>query len=286
MLIKASPDGEASQVSESGEILAWEAVPSIIKSNAALTYDESDDAIETPEHQWHDMLSSLHQAAQAIRIRREEAGAINLDRPEMLIKASLGIHITDAGALIPKGSVLDQEANRRMATLYMPERKVPMLPLDVSNAKGSLEPEETRATLSLMVQVSESGEILDWEAVPSIIKSNAALSYDESDHAIETPEHQWHDMLSSLHRVAQAIRIRREEAGAINLDRPEMLIKASPDGEASVRAVPRTTPARQMVTELMVLCNSLLAEFCRREDIPASYRSQTAPDPTTNQTMP
>lgn len=190
----------------------------------------------------------------------------------------IGIHITDAGALIPQGSVLDQEADRRMVTLYMPERKVPMLPLDVSNAKGSLEPGETRAALSLMLRISESGEIVDWETVPSIIRSDAALSYEESDAAIATPEHPWHNMLSSMHPVSKAIRERREQAGAINFDRPEMLIKASPDGDVSIKIVPRSTPARQMVTEFMVLCNTMLAEFCRREEIPASYRSQTPPD--------
>lgn len=206
---------------------------------------------------------------------RETPGA---EVPGSSVIYRIGIHITDAGALIPQGSALDQEADRRMATLYMPERKVTMLPADVANDRGSLEPGATRAALSLLARVSGAGEVLDWEVAPSVIKSQAALSYDEVDQAVENKSHPWHKMISALDGVARSLKGRREEAGAINLDRPEMSIKLSSSGEVSVRVVPRSTPSRQMVAEFMVLCNSLLAEFCRREDLPASYRSQTAPD--------
>jgi len=49
-------------------------------------------------------------------------------------------------------------------------------------------------------------------------------------------------------------------------------------GEVDVRVVQRTTPARQIVTDLMILYNVLMAEFCRRHGIPAVYRSQTVPE--------
>ena len=38
------------------------------------------------------------------------------------------------------------------------------------------------------------------------------------------------------------------------------------------------SPARMLVTELMVLCNSLMADFCRREGLPAAYRYQDQPE--------
>ena len=69
----------------------------------------------------------------------------------------LGVHITDAGALIPAGGALDREADRRMATLYLPDRKIPMLPPEVSSGKGSLTPGETRPAMSLMMRVTASG---------------------------------------------------------------------------------------------------------------------------------
>ena len=59
-----------------------------------------------------------------------------------------------------------------------------------------------------------------------------------------------------------------------------MNISVGPDGRPDVRVIPRSTPSRQTVTEFMILCNSLMAEFCRDREIPAAYRSQKSPDLT------
>ncbi len=190
----------------------------------------------------------------------------------------VGVHITDGGSLIPRDSALDRDADRRMSTLYMPDGKVPMLPAEVSEAAGSLLPGEHRAALSLMVSIDPEGRVLDWEVSPSVIVSQAALSYEEADGAVADAGHPWHRILAPLDGVAQALRRRREAAGAVLIERPEMSIKVTPSGEVSVDVVPRSTPARQLVTEFMVLCNSLLAEFCNQQGIPAAYRSQSTPD--------
>lgn len=198
-------------------------------------------------------------------------------------KYRLGVHITDAGALIPQSSVLDEEANLRMASLYIPDRKIPMLPIVVSHDKGSLEAGRRRAALSLLADISADGEILAFEVKPSVIVSDVALSYDEADSAISDGEHAHHDTLASLHALTEALKRQREVAGAVGIDRAELQIKviASDDAQVDdvqVKVVERDSPARQMVAECMVLCNSLLASFCRDNDIPAAYRSQSAPD--------
>ena len=205
--------------------------------------------------------------------------ALSLERLDAE-KYRLGIHITDAGALIPQDSVLDEVANLRMASLYIPDRKIPMLPTAVSHDKGSLEAGKRRAALSLLADIGADGEILQFEVKPSIIVSDAALSYDEANTAIATGDQPYHDMLANLHTLTEALKRKRESAGAVNIDRAELLIKVISTDDVEVRVVQRNSPAREMVAECMVLCNSLLASFCRDKDIPASYRSQTAPDLT------
>ena len=190
----------------------------------------------------------------------------------------MGIHIADAGALIAQGGALDREADLRMATLYLPEFKIGMLPPDFTHRLGSLDPGETRFAMSLLAQISASGDILSWEVTPSLVRSKAALTYDEADRALEDEGSPWHRMLNDLSQVTQALSSRREDAGAINLDQPEMSISVEPSGEVKVRVLQRSSPARLLVTELMVLCNTLLAEFCRKEQLPAVYRAQVAPD--------
>ena len=190
----------------------------------------------------------------------------------------VGVHITDAGALIPRGSALDEEANLRMASLYLPDRKIPMLPTAVSHGKGSLEVGERRAAMSLLAEVSAEGEVLQCEVKPSVIASDAALSYDEANSAISDGNHSYNEMLSGLHLLSQELKARREAAGAVGIDRAELLIKIIGQDDVLVSVVERNSPAREMVAEYMVLCNSLLASFCSERDIPAAYRCQTAPD--------
>ena len=190
----------------------------------------------------------------------------------------LGVHITDAGALILQGSILDEEADRRMSSLYIPDRKVSMLPEAVSHNKGSLEAGEPRAALSLLADFGSDGEILQFEVKPSVIVSNAALSYDEANSAISDASHAHNGMLQSLHALTEALKRRREAAGAASIDRAELLIKVHSSDDVQIQVVQRNSPAREMVAECMVLCNSLLATFCRDNDIPAAYRCQAAPD--------
>ena len=188
------------------------------------------------------------------------------------------VHIADAGTLIPAGGAVDAEADRRMSSLYMPELKVPMVPPEVSEDAGSLAAGEPRAALSVSARLSESGEVLDWDVAPSVIESRAALSYEEADRALDDPAHPWHGLVSGLAALGDVLRLKRDMAGAITIDRPELDVDIGPSGEVEVRVVTRTA-ARRTVAELMILCNGLLAELCRRESLPAAYRSQPAPDP-------
>ena len=188
----------------------------------------------------------------------------------------IGIHIADAGAMIPAGSAVDREAGNRMSTLYLPDGNISMLPHDVVRG-GSLDPGEIKGALSLMAKVSDSGEVTNWELNPSVIRSKAALSYSFSDRAIGEANDAWNKALNRLKGVAIALRRKREAEGAVLIDRGELVIGVDESGWVKV-SVRRLTPASDIVAELMILCNSLLAEFCFKEKIPAAYRCQSPVD--------
>ena len=190
----------------------------------------------------------------------------------------VGVHIADAAAIIPLGGAIDREADRRMSTLYLPERTIGMLPAQVSHELGSLEAGETRAAISVLVRFSHLDEVTDWDVVPSVVRSDGSLSYEDADQAVADKSGRWHSMLHRLHQAAQSLRSRRESAGAVNLDRAEMTIMVRSAGAVEVKVVQRSTAARELVTELMILCNSLLADFARRNQLPAVFRSQGPPD--------
>jgi len=190
----------------------------------------------------------------------------------------IGIHITDAGSIVSQGTLLDREADRRMASLYLPERTISMLPKSIAGDKGSLVPGQRRLGLSVLVNLSPDGEVFDWEVTPSVVTNREALTYQEADTALKDVEAARHEELEALTTLSHALRGRREVTGALNLDRDELSVTVAPSGDIAVEVSERTGPARSMVAEYMILCNSLLATFCKQNNLPAPYRSQKAPD--------
>ena len=203
----------------------------------------------------------------ALSVERTDGGAYRV-----------GVHITDAGALIPRDSALDAEADRRMSSLYLPEQTISMLPPAVSTDIGSLSPSEPRAAVTVFVELTTDGEVTDWNVVQSVVRNRHALSYEESDRWIGDESHPLHTELTALHRVAKALRAAREAKGALNLDRDELSVKVDAAGQIEVSVTPRSAPSRSLVQEYMVLCNSLLARYCSDNEIPAPFRSQVVPD--------
>jgi len=191
----------------------------------------------------------------------------------------LGVHIADTATLIEPGGDIDVEADRRMSTLYVPEGKIPMVPPELTRLVGSLDPGQDRLAISLLIEVGPSGDLGDWEVKSSVVRSRAALTYPEVDLALQNEGSDRHDTMKFLNAVATVWRSKREEAGAVNVDRPEMSVSLDSKGEVSVRVLDRSSPARTLVAELMILCNSVLADFTRKEGVPAMYRSQAAVDP-------
>ena len=213
-------------------------------------------------------------------VDRDDALSVATGRDDSADEAAfaLAIHIADAGSLIPHGGAMDREADRRMGTLYLPEDRIDMLPADVVRGVGSLDPGERRAALTVMVHVSESGAVVKSEVFPSILRNDSALAYEEADRALEDQESQWHRDLNTLNAAAATLRSRREAAGAINFDNPEMSVRVRDADNIKVTIVERSSPSRQLVGEMMILANSLMAEYCVSNQLPAVYRSQGAPD--------
>ena len=210
---------------------------------------------------------------------RDDALSIEaLVGPEGSCWYRVGIHITDAGALIPHGSALDVEADRRMSSLYLPEQTISMLPHRISSDRGSINPREPRAAISLIVELNEKAEVMDWKVARSVIQSSYALSYPEANGIISDSGHPLHNGLAALYELSKHLRGQREAKGALNFDRDELSVKVDTSGEISVTVIPRDAPSRSLVQEYMILCNSLLARYCSEADLPAPFRSQALPD--------
>ena len=190
----------------------------------------------------------------------------------------LGIHISDVASLVPVGGAVDREARRRVASLYLPERVLPMIPEVLSRGAASLVSDAPRPAVSLLVHFDEALGMTGSEIVSSVVRSTARLSYEGADAIVGGAATAERDLLRDLQAIAGSLREGRIAAGALELARPEVSVSVAEDGRVDVAVVERETPARRLVSEMMILANRLVGEFCRDNDIPAVYRTQDPVD--------
>lgn len=184
----------------------------------------------------------------------------------------LGVHITDVATHLQPGDLLDQAALERGTSLYLPERRIPMLPETLSENAFSLLAQEPRLAVSFLVNLSPEGEILDYRIAPSLIRVHQRLTYYEVDLRIKQEE-RW----AALHRLAVRLRERRLRHGGVHLQFPEVMIYIDPQGEVRVEIEDTETPSHEIVSEAMILANFLGASFLANHGLPALYRTQAPP---------
>ena len=196
--------------------------------------------------------------------------AISLENTENGYR--LGIHIIDVDAYIKNGDPIDLSARHRTSSIYMPDDKLPMLPHSLSDDLCSLKEGETRPGISTLVQMNRFFEVLDYNIVPSIIKVHKQMSYSEANLLNGK-----NDPITSLYKIATLLREKRLKAGAIQITLPEVNVWIDENREIRYSKVDRENPSRMLVSEMMILANSLMAEFLSNHHTPAVFRSQPQP---------
>lgn len=184
----------------------------------------------------------------------------------------LGVHITEVASFIGKGELLDQTALERGTSLYLPERRLAMLPEVLSENTLSLIEGQPRRAVSFLVDFSDDAEIQDWLITPSLIQVRQRFTYHEVDFRLSLDQH-----LGTLHRLLRRLRQRRLAQGGIQMQFPEVVVLVDGQGEVRVEIEDTETPSHEIVSEAMILANYLGAKFLADAKLPAIYRSQAPP---------
>ena len=187
--------------------------------------------------------------------------------------ATLGVHITDAGAIMPLSGPLEDEARLRGTSLYLPDDRLPMLPPTLSEDQLSLKQDQERPALSVLARLDSQGRLVEYKLERSLIRVHRRLTYDEADDMLTDDPR-----IAGMHQMCHALRQRRLEAGAYFLPLPEVLVGVDPaTGEVWVRRIDRNGPSREMVAETAILGNWLFALFLAESGAPALFRTQAKP---------
>ena len=196
--------------------------------------------------------------------------AISLENTETGYR--LGIHIIDVAAYIQSDDPIDLAARERASSIYMPDDKLPMIPPGLSEDLCSLRESEIRPGISTLINMNRFFEIQDYRIIPSIIKVHHQMSYAEANLLNGK-----NDPVTTLYKIATTLRDKRLKAGAIQITLPEVNVWIEDNKEIGYSKIDRENPSRMLVSEMMIVANSLMAEFLSSHGMPAVFRSQAPP---------
>jgi exoribonuclease-2 len=200
-------------------------------------------------------------------------------------RVRIGIHIAAPALGFGPGSTLDAVARARLSTVYMPGRKITMLPPEVVE-RYTLSEGHRRPVLSLYLDVRRADFAVEKEHTAmesvSLARNLRFQEVDALDQAFKSgivPEDiPYASALHLLWRFAEQREAARGKPSSA-LERPDYNFHVQRDGALGERVViserTRGTPLDKLVAELMILANSTWGKLLDAHDTAAVYRVQS-----------
>jgi ribonuclease R len=227
----------------------------------------------------------------------------------------LWVAIADVSHYVASGGPLDDEAQARGFSVYLPHRAVPMLPEVLSSNICSLEPEKDRSAMAVSMDLDASGQVRDFWLGRAVIRSRFRLDY-ETVAAVLSGDAQARrrleggplDALLRLDKVSRLLWAKRRARGMLELElgEPKVVLAAteksavsSPQGAASAEATPaaaavlddvqvrdvvRQKPdkwvrqAYRLIEQCMLEANETVGRFFAQHGAPVVWRVHPPPD--------
>ncbi len=131
--------------------------------------------------------------------------------------------IADVTAFVPHGGELEAETWRRGQTIYLPDGKVPLHPLTLSEGAGSLLPGETRPAALWTIDLDADGVLTEVRLERAVVRSRVKLDYASVQAAAD--QGTLNESIALLPEIGRLLVGRGLDRGAINLPIPEQEIE-------------------------------------------------------------
>lgn len=219
----------------------------------------------------------------------------------------LGVHIADVSHYVTEGSALDREALKRGTSVYLVDRVIPMLPHALSNGICSLNAGAERLALSCLMEIGADGELISYRIEETLICVNRRMSYTEVKAILESRSEEEsaaaqksgeeapdekksagrasddmeaiRAMLYEMDHLAELLRNRRHERGAIDFDFPESKIILDDRGRPLEIHPYERNRATRLIEDFMLMANETIAEDFYWQELPFVYRTHEKPAP-------
>ena len=198
----------------------------------------------------------------------------------------LSVYIADVSHYVKEKTALNKEAISRGTSIYIPGKVIPMLPKKLSNGICSLNAGEERLALGVDIQISPEGEVLSSNVFKAIIKVAKKMSYEKVYRVISNEENEelkkeygkYKKQLLLMEKLAKILYEKRMSEGCINFNIPETHIVLDENEDVALIEPYPINFANQIIEELMLVTNMVIAEKYYFLELPFIYRIHEKPD--------
>ncbi len=183
-------------------------------------------------------------------------------------RAIVQVHIADPTEAIPLDSPLDQGIRKRISSLYLPGKTIPMIPAELSESQLSLLEGEPRLSITVEVKLNRIGEIESVEVFESCFTSLAKLSYEKAEAISQDIEHELYLPVNQAQLWAKILNHKRAKQGAM-----AGIIKGKfyLDEDGSLNEI--SYKSQVLVAEYMILANFAVGSWLAENSVLGIYRN-------------
>ena len=196
----------------------------------------------------------------------------------------LGVHIMDVAHYVKRGTHLDKEAYDRGLSTYPANTVIPALPHILSNGICSLNPNSKRLTKSIIMELDENGELINYNLVNSCITSKKKMAYSKVNKILDNEEIDddylpYVDNLKLMKELSDKLTAIREREGMLTFNEEEVAIIEDDKGNIVGIEKKDNGAAGKIIENYMIManyCADLYLNFTIGRSI---HRVHANPDP-------
>jgi len=204
----------------------------------------------------------------------------------------LYVGIADIGSFIERGSALDQAAWHNTTSIYTGVRTFPMFPDKLSTNLTSLLEGEKRLAVVVEMLIAPDGLLQESTAYRAVVQNQSQLTYNAVAAWLEKASGDGspvtermlakiqassvlQEQLRGQHELAQVLRERRVEAGALTFETIELRPEPT-DGTWNLKAATHNAATR-LIEDFMIAANQATVNFLESKRLPTVRRVVRTP---------
>ncbi len=195
----------------------------------------------------------------------------------------LGVHIADVSHYVREGSEIKKTAFKRGNSVYLADRVIPMLPVELSNGICSLNPNVDRLAFSSIMEIDKEGKTVSANICKTVINSKKKMTYEDVNKLYDgnTPEDykEFESTLLLMRELNDILERDKVRRGKLDFISSEVKLIVDENGKVTEVKKYETGLGQKVIENFMIAANESVGTLIYNMDLPFVYRVHDIPSP-------